>query len=75
MSILQTPSFCLTKHFYIILDFSVQCKGPCTSSPKFSYSSSFPIKMLVTDAKTQKIEPDLNFFMTDERFRRSEKRD
>ncbi len=27
----------------------------------FSYSSSFPIKMLATDAKTQKIEPDPNF--------------
>ncbi len=34
----------------------------------FSYSSSFPIKMLVTDVKTQKIEPDPNFFMTDESF-------
>ncbi len=28
----------------------------------FSYSSSFPIKMHATDAKTQKIEPDPNFF-------------
>ncbi len=27
----------------------------------FSYSSSFPIKMNATDAKTQKIEPDPNF--------------
>ncbi len=27
----------------------------------FSYSSSFPIKMNATDAKTQKIEPDLIF--------------
>ncbi len=34
----------------------------------FSYSLSFPIKMLVTDAKMQKIEPDPNFFMTDESF-------
>ncbi len=33
-----------------------------TLSPKFSYSSSFPIKMLATDAKAQKIEPDLIFF-------------
>ncbi len=32
----------------------------------FSYSSSFPIKMLVTDAKKHKIEPDPNFLMTDE---------
>ncbi len=28
----------------------------------FSYSPPFPIKMHATDAKTQKIEPDLNFF-------------
>ncbi len=28
----------------------------------FSYSPSFPIKMHATDAKTQKIEPDPNFF-------------
>ncbi len=28
----------------------------------FPYSSSFPIKMHATDAKTQKIEPDLIFF-------------
>ncbi len=28
----------------------------------FSYSPSFPIKMHATDAKTQKIDPDLNFF-------------
>ncbi len=28
----------------------------------FSYSSSFPIKMHAMDAKTQKIEPDPNFF-------------
>ncbi len=28
----------------------------------FSYSPSLPIKMHATDAKTQKIEPDLNFF-------------
>ncbi len=47
-------------------------KGPSTLSPTFSYaflfsySSSFPIKMLVTDAKTHKIEPDPNFLMTDE---------
>ncbi len=30
--------------------------------------SSFPIKMHAMDAKTQKIEPDPNFFMTDESF-------
>ncbi len=30
--------------------------------PVFSYSPSFPIKMHATDAKTQKIEPDPNFF-------------
>ncbi len=29
---------------------------------------SFPIKMHVTDAKTQKIGPDPNFFLTDESF-------
>ncbi len=34
----------------------------------FSYSSSIPIIMLATDAKTQKIEPDPNFFMRDECF-------
>ncbi len=34
----------------------------------FPYSSSFPIKMHATDAKTQKIEPDPNIFMTDESF-------
>ncbi len=34
----------------------------------FSYSSSFPIKIHAMDAKTQKIEPDLNYFMTDESF-------
>ncbi len=28
----------------------------------FSYSSSFPIKMHATNAKTQKIEPDPKFF-------------
>ncbi len=28
------------------------------------YSSSFSIKMLATDVKTQKIDPDLNIFMT-----------
>ncbi len=28
----------------------------------FSYSPSFPIKMHATDAKTQKIKPDKNFF-------------
>ncbi len=45
-------------------------KGHCTLSPKFSrvFSSSFPIKMHATDAKTQKIEPDLIFFMTDKSF-------
>ncbi len=32
------------------------------------YSSPFPIDMLATDAKTQKIEP---FFMVDESFRGS----
>ncbi len=36
----------------------------------FSYSSSFPIKMHATDAKTQKIEPDPIFF--DERKFRSQ---
>ncbi len=39
--------------------------SPCTLCI-FSYSSSFPIKMLATIVKTQKILPDLNFFMTDE---------
>ncbi len=34
----------------------------------FSYSSSFLIKMNATDAKPQKIEPDSNFFLTDESF-------
>ncbi len=39
--------------------------GHCTTSPKFSpaffpYSPSFPIQMHATDAKTPKIEPDLN---------------
>ncbi len=34
----------------------------------FPYSSSFPIKMHATDAKTQKIEPDPNFFLMDESF-------
>ncbi len=34
----------------------------------FSYSSSFPIKMLVMDAKTQKIEPDPNFFYDGRKF-------
>ncbi len=35
----------------------------------FSYSSSFPIKTLATDAKMQKIEPGPTFFfMTDESF-------
>ncbi len=34
----------------------------------FSIFVIFPIKMLATDAKTQKIEPDPNFFMTDESF-------
>ncbi len=49
----------------------LQGKGPCILSLKFSYvffrfffsySSSFLIKMLATDAKTQKIEPDPIFF-------------
>ncbi len=31
----------------------------------------FPIKMHVTDAKMQKIEPDPNFFMMDESLRGS----
>ncbi len=35
-----------------------------------SYLSSFPIKMLATDAKTQKIKPDLNFFYDGRMFRR-----
>ncbi len=49
-------------------------KGHCTLSPKCSYAFlrgegvSFPIKILVTDVKTQKIEPDPNFFMMDENF-------
>ncbi len=34
----------------------------------FSYSSSFPIKMLATDAKTQKIEPGPNCFILDKSF-------
>ncbi len=34
----------------------------------FSYSSSFPIKMLATDVKTQKIENGPNFIMTYENF-------
>ncbi len=34
----------------------------------FSYASSFPIKMLAMDVKTQKIGLDLTFFMTDESF-------
>ncbi len=33
-----------------------------------SYLSSFAIKILATDAKMQKIEPDPNFFITDESF-------
>ncbi len=37
----------------------------------FFVLSSFPIKMLATDAKMQKIEPDPNFFMMDESFRDS----
>ncbi len=39
-------------------DMEKQNKGPCTpsltSSYAFSYSSSFPLKMLATDAKTLK---------------------
>ncbi len=34
----------------------------------FLYSSSFPIKMHATDVKTQTIEPDLIFYMTDKSF-------
>ncbi len=34
----------------------------------FLYSSSFPIKMLATYAKMQKIEPGPIFFMMDEGF-------
>ncbi len=34
----------------------------------FLFSSSFPIQMHATDAKTQKIETDPKFFMTDESF-------
>ncbi len=53
----------LVKHLHS----KVYDKGHCTLSPKcsyafFSYWSSLPIKMLATDAKTQKIEPDLNCF-------------
>ncbi len=32
------------------------------------YLTSFPIKMHDTDAKTQKIEPDPNVYITDESF-------
>ncbi len=60
----------------MFLNADVMWWGPCTPSPKllyaffqgFLYSSSFPIKMLVTDAKTQKIEPDPIFFMAEESF-------
>ncbi len=57
-------------------------KGPCTRSLKFSYafffwgggggsySSSFPIKLLATDAKMQKIEPRLNIFYDRRKFQR-----
>ncbi len=50
-----------------------ETKGHYTLNPKFSrtffsYSSSFPIKMFAMNAKTQKIEPDPNFVMTDESF-------
>ncbi len=50
------------------------CKDHCTLSPKFShaffsYSSSFPIKINATDAKTQKIEPD-PIFLWHRKFRR-----
>ncbi len=49
------------------LEQTLNCKYPCTLCPTFSYvfyfgggggsySSSFPIKMLASDAKTQKIE-------------------
>ncbi len=34
----------------------------------FPYSLSFPIKLHAIDAKTQKIEPDPNVFLTDESF-------
>ncbi len=57
--VLRFASLCIT----------ILTKRHCTLSPKFSYalfsffpySPSFPIKMLATDAKTQKIEPDPNF--------------
>ncbi len=59
----------------LFLQFNLQkSKGPCTQSVKFSYAffsySSFPIKMLAMDAKTQKIEPDLNCFYDGRNFRR-----
>ncbi len=34
----------------------------------FSYSSSFPVKMLATDAKTEKMEPNPKKSMTDKSF-------
>ncbi len=37
----------------------------------FSYSSSFPIKMLATDAKSLKIEPGPHFFMMEDSVRGS----
>ncbi len=45
--------------------FVLQCVSFCISFWGFfffSHSSSFPIKMHATDAKTQKIKPDPNFF-------------
>ncbi len=66
--------FC-SVHNYIQIKNSLNCKGPCTLSPKFSYAlfsylSSFPIKMITTDAKMQKIHFSkvTFFFMTDESF-------
>ncbi len=52
-------------------------KGPCTWSPKFHmhcfyfyffYTSSFPIKMFVTNEKTQKIEQFQIFFYDRRKF-------
>ncbi len=51
----------------------LEYKGHCTAwVPKFSnvffcfcFFSHVPIKILATDAKTQKIEPDPNVFLTD----------
>ncbi len=66
---------CFDSLSVISVEYCCKVKGHCTLSPKFphaffhfTYSSSFPIKMHATDAKTQKIEPDPIFFMMDKRF-------